>query len=67
MNYIVINHVRLYLKSTALGGKVEPFDGISEQCEDCASDIAETGKVKIDGLNKKVDCSCGCTYLIVTD
>jgi hypothetical protein len=36
---------------------VEGFN--SEQCEDCGSDIAETGEVTASG---QVKCSCGSTY-----
>ena len=68
--WIVVNWSRIYLDPEGIAdGKLRLADPdvLSEQCEDCAEDILETGSVEASLLGPRVVCSCGARYLIESD
>lgn len=61
--FIVINGRRMWLAHTRPGA-VRGLEGDSEQCEDCGSDIAESGTMDRAGV--VITCECGCRYGVLS-
>jgi hypothetical protein len=66
-HYIFVNGLRVYLdeKKTSEGEfRVHP-ESLSEQCDDCGEDIAQSGQaVTLNGKLVNVECFCGMKYTV---
>ncbi len=58
----------LWLEEAALEDEVvRGFDGASEQCDGCGTDICESGKVVGNAGNQQITCTeCGAEYPVRT-